>query len=68
MDGVFPSAYGSLRYIGYRLTSYADTRCFPLRQPNARQVVGKRLWLTDTHSRTSIACYLAYAAPHTDIA
>ena len=38
------------------------------RKPNARQVVGQRLWLSGTHSRTSITCYLAYASPPIDIA
>ena len=31
----------------------ADTRCIPQPKPNARQVVGQRLWLAGTHSFAS---------------
>ena len=38
---------------GIGLPCRADTRCYSRHKPNARQVIGQRLWLTGTHSSAS---------------
>ena len=62
MDGVCPSAYA------FSVASRGSASIAVTAKANAQQVLGQRLWLTCTHSCASIACSLACASPHIDIA